>query len=327
MRCITAGQVIMFDKRVLRAYFRQQRDLSMPDFIFNSKAALDVLFGSDKNKSEIASPQKTASTSASSYQEKTSAHSHTAKPPVSIVTKENQTIASRLSGLKTIDQLEVPVKARVKAPASQGVSPDNHNQEPSVTFDQKRAALRVLYYEGCTKCSLAKTRKTYVFGEGRADGPVMVIGEAPGADEDDQGLPFVGAAGQLLNSMLAAIGLDRKKNVFIANILKCRPPENRNPESSEIITCLPIIKKQIDIIKPKAILLLGRIAAHSLLSTTDSIAAMRGKTHLYNNIPSMVIYHPAALLRNPEYKRPAWEDLQKFQKLLTDLGVYESAKL
>lgn len=315
----------MFDKRVLRAYFRQQRDLSMPDFIFSSKAALDILFGSDNNISEITSPQKTAG--ALSYPEKTPAQSHTAKPTVSIVAKDKQTISSRLSGLKTIDQLDVPVRTGFKSPASRSVSADNRNPESSETFDQKRAALRVLYYEGCTKCVLAKTRKTYVFGEGRADGPVMVIGEAPGADEDDQGLPFVGAAGQLLNSMLAAIDLDRKKNVFIANILKCRPPENRNPESSEIITCLPIIKKQIDIIKPKAILLLGRIAAHSLLSTTDSISAMRGKTHLYNNIPSMVIYHPAALLRNPGYKRPAWEDLQKFQKLLTDLGVYESTKL
>jgi DNA polymerase len=322
----------MFDKRVLRAYFRQQRDLSMPDFIFSSKNALDTLFGSDKQENETALPQKNVNASVQSYQAKVSAPSQTIKSPPSTVPKENQTIASRLSALKTVDQLEVPLKPRYKAPVSQEVSSVNlpdvqRSTEPSVTFDQKRAALRVLYYEGCTKCPLAKTRKTYVFGEGRADGPVMVIGEAPGADEDDQGLPFVGAAGQLLNSMLAAIGLDRKKNVFIANILKCRPPENRNPESSEIITCLPIIKKQIDIIKPKAILLLGRIAAHSLLSATDSIAAMRGKTHLYNNIPSMVIYHPAALLRNPEYKRPAWEDLQKFQKILTDLGVYESAKL
>jgi DNA polymerase len=322
----------MFDKRVLRAYFRQQRDLSMPDFIFSSKDALDVLFGSDKQENESASSKKAVNASVPSYQVKTSAAQQTVTPPVSALPKENQTIASRLSALKTVDQLDVPVKPRFKAPVAPEISSANQadakqSTEPSVTFDQKRAALRVLYYEGCTRCPLAKTRKTYVFGEGRADGPVMVIGEAPGADEDDQGLPFVGAAGQLLNSMLAAIGLDRKKNVFIANILKCRPPENRNPESSEIITCLPIIKKQIDIIKPKAILLLGRIAAHSLLSTTDSIAAMRGKTHLYNNIPSIVIYHPAALLRNPEYKRPAWEDLQKFQKLLTDLGVYESAKL
>lgn len=322
----------MFDKRVLRAYFRQQRDLSMPDVIFNSKSALDALFGSGTPEAALVSSSKAAGASVPSHTVKAAASSPTVILPVSTVPKENQTIASRLSALKTIDQLEVPVKPRFKGAAAPEMTSGNQNEakrhtEPSETFDQKRAALRVLYYEGCTKCPLAKTRKTYVFGEGRADGPVMVIGEAPGADEDDQGLPFVGAAGQLLNSMLAAIGLDRKKNVFIANILKCRPPENRNPESSEIITCLPIIKKQIDIIKPKAILLLGRIAAHSLLSTTDSIAAMRGKTHLYNNIPSMIIYHPAALLRNPEYKRPAWEDLQKFQKLLTDLGVYESAKL
>ena len=325
----------MIDKRVLLAYFRQQRDLSMPDFIFTSKSALDALFGSVKQEKVIESPgnaQNIQNLSTPSFQGKSSISSQSIKVPVTTASKENLTIASKLSALKTIDQLEVPVKSRFKSTSAQGKSSLNQtgtstNTEPSVTFDQKRAALRVLYYEGCTKCALAKTRKTFVFGEGRADGPVMVIGEAPGADEDEQGLPFVGAAGQLLNNMLGAIGLDRKKNVFIANILKCRPPENRNPDSSEIITCLPIIKKQIDIIKPKAILLLGRIAAHSLLSTTDSIAAMRGKTLLYNNIPSMVIYHPAALLRNPEYKRPAWDDLQKFQKLLTDLEVYESAKL
>jgi uracil-DNA glycosylase family 4 len=322
----------MFDKRVLRAYFRQQRDLSMPDLVFSSKTAPDVLFGTDKEEMSTAPAQRVSTPSVQTNPVKNPEVSHAVKHPALAMPKENQPIASRLGALKTVDQLDVQVKPRFKATVAQETLSVNNTDanllaESTASFDQKRAALRVLYYEGCTKCPLAKTRKTYVFGEGRADGPVMVIGEAPGADEDDQGLPFVGAAGQLLNSMLGAIGLDRKKNVFITNILKCRPPENRNPDTSEIITCMPIIKKQIDIIKPKAILLLGRIAAHSLLSVTDSIAAMRGKTHLYNNIPSMVIYHPAALLRNPEYKRPAWEDLQKFQKLLTDLGVYESAKL
>lgn len=154
----------------------------------------------------------------------------------------------------------------------------------------------------------------------------MVIGEAPGSEEDNQGLPFVGEAGQLLTKMLAAIGLDRNKDVFITNVLKCRPPENRNPETSEVLACIPLLLTQIAVIKPKAILILGRIAAHALLGCTDSIAKLRSKVHDYNGIPLMVVYHPAALLRNAEYKKPAWEDLQKFKVLMESLGINGSAK-
>jgi DNA polymerase len=188
----------------------------------------------------------------------------------------------------------------------------------------KREALKVLYRNGCTQCHLAQTRKNFIFGAGNAEAPVMVIGEAPGRDEDEQGLPFVGAAGQLLTSMLAAIKLDRNNDVFITNILKCRPPGNRNPESTEIITCLPLLRKQIEIIAPAALLLLGRIAAHTLLDINDSIVKMRGKVFSYQGISTMVIYHPAALLRNAHYKRPAWEDLQQFQQLLASSGIYGS---
>jgi len=322
----------MFDKKVLLAYFRQQRDLSMPDMIFSSRTDIDTLLG-DSNElpfARFSSAQKTANATGAAVAEKSSAALQ--KKPAVPSASDKQSVASQLAGLKTVDQLEPSMRPRpvrpqtvpvVNVAAASVVSSANS----TMSFDQKRAALRTLYFEGCTRCQLARTRKTFVFGEGRADGPVMVIGEAPGADEDDQGLPFVGAAGQLLNNMLKAINLDRTKNVFITNVLKCRPPENRNPESTEIITCTPILARQIEIIKPKAILILGRIAAQTLLGNADSIAKLRSKTHLYNNIPSMVIYHPAALLRNAEYKRPAWEDLKQFQKLLTDLGVYESAKL
>ena len=139
----------------------------------------------------------------------------------------------------------------------------------------------------------------------------MVIGEAPGAEEDEQGLPFVGAAGQLLTNMLAAINLNRNKDIFITNVLKCRPPANRSPESAEIQLCTPLLCRQIEIIKPRAILLLGRIAAHAVLGISESIAKLRSKVHDYNGIPAMVIYHPAALLRNAQYKRPAG-DLRNF---------------
>ena len=194
----------------------------------------------------------------------------------------------------------------------------------SSAADPVRDALVALYNKTktCGSCGLAASRTTYVFGSGNPHASLMVVGEAPGEEEDRQGLPFVGRAGELLTRMLAAINLDRKKDVFIANVLKCRPPQNRNPESSEILACRNILDSQIDIIKPKALLLLGRIAAHSLLDTTKSIAALRGETHQYNGIAAFVTYHPASILRNEGYRRPAWEDMQKLQKTLMEPGTY-----
>ncbi len=187
-------------------------------------------------------------------------------------------------------------------------------------YEAKRAALIELYYEvkNCTGCALGATRTRMVFGAGNAAASVMVIGEAPGYDEDKQGKPFVGKAGALLTKMLAAVQFDREKDVFITNILKCRPPENRNPDQTETLACMPILKRQIAIIQPEAILALGRIAAHELLNLKESIGKLRTETHNYNKIPVVVTYHPAALLRNKQYKRPAWEDLQKFQKIVRE---------
>ena len=198
----------------------------------------------------------------------------------------------------------------------------------AVLYKTKRSALIELYHEveKCFGCRLGASRNRLVFGAGKADAPLMIIGEAPGFEEDRQGKPFVGKAGALLTKMLAAINLNREKDVFITNILKCRPPENRNPNQTETTACIPILKRQIRIIDPKAILALGRIAAHELLSRTESIGTLRAETHNYNEIPVVVTYHPAALLRNERYKRPAWEDLQKLQKILRGKGVYGSGK-
>ena len=184
--------------------------------------------------------------------------------------------------------------------------------------DPGRDALVKLYNENknCKACGLGRMRKNFVFGSGNACAGLMVIGEAPGAEEDEQGLPFVGRAGELLTKMLAAIGCDRKKDVFIANVLKCRPPENRNPDADEILACRHILLSQIEIIKPRVILLLGRIAAHTLLDAAASIATLRTQSHTVAGVPAFVTYHPAALLRNEEHKRPAWEDLKKVQKAL-----------
>jgi DNA polymerase len=147
----------------------------------------------------------------------------------------------------------------------------------------------------------------------------MIVGEAPGEDEDRVGKPFVGAAGKLLTKMLGAINLDREKDVFITNILKCRPPGNRNPNTEEALACAPILSRQIDIISPKLLLVMGRVAARELLGQTESIAKLRGKKLDYRGIPVVISYHPAALLRNASFKRPAWDDLRRLQALLKEL--------
>jgi len=166
----------------------------------------------------------------------------------------------------------------------------------------------------CLKCPLGHTRTRFVFGTGNPAATLMVIGEAPGADEDAQGEPFVGRAGQLLNKILEAIGFKRG-DVYICNILKCRPPGNRKPLAEEVDLCIPYLRKQIALVKPKLILALGLTAAENLLATTESLGRLRGRILEYEGTPLMVTYHPAALLRNPNWKRPTWEDVQAVRKL------------
>ncbi len=163
----------------------------------------------------------------------------------------------------------------------------------------------------CTACDLCKTRTQTVFGVGNTRADWLVIGEAPGAEEDRQGEPFVGRAGQLLNAMLLAIGLPRE-TVFIANILKCRPPGNRDPKPEEVSRCLPFLSAQIALLQPKIILVVGRIAAQTLLATDVPLSRLRGKLHHFGeaNTPMVVTYHPAYLLRTPADKRKAWDDLK-----------------
>lgn len=177
----------------------------------------------------------------------------------------------------------------------------------------------------CTLCRLSETRKNVVFGDGNPQARLMFIGEAPGADEDIQGLPFVGRAGQLLNKILAAMELSRE-NVYIANILKCRPPGNRNPEPGEAKSCIPYLKEQIELINPDVLVALGLVAAVHLLglSPTASVKSLRGRIFDYNGKPMIVTYHPAALLRSPAYKAPTWEDMQTVMKLLSGEIVWEA---
>jgi DNA polymerase len=161
----------------------------------------------------------------------------------------------------------------------------------------------------CTACGLCKTRKNTVFGVGDERAEWLLVGEAPGAEEDARGEPFVGQAGRLLDNMLAAIDLARGENVYIANVLKCRPPGNRNPEPGEVAQCSPHLIRQIALIRPKLIVAMGRFAAQTLLATDASIASLRGRRFEYQGVPLVVTYHPAYLLRNLPDKAKAWEDL------------------
>lgn len=168
----------------------------------------------------------------------------------------------------------------------------------------------------CTRCPLCKGRTHIVFGEGDARARLVFVGEGPGFDEDQSGRPFVGAAGQLLTRIIAAMQLSRE-TVYIANIVKCRPPNNRNPDPEEIRRCLPFLKRQLAAIRPQVICALGNVAARTLLETEIPISRLRGRFHSFMGIPVMPTYHPAYLLRNPDKKREVWEDVQQIMNRLT----------
>ena len=199
-------------------------------------------------------------------------------------------------------------------PAS-GMEINNPSPSQMITLDEVRKELG-----DCTRCKLHRTRKTIVFGEGNEKTKLMFIGEGPGYDEDVQGRPFVGKAGQLLTKILQSINLPREE-VYITNIIKCRPPQNRNPEPDEIQSCNPFLMKQIDVIQPKIICALGAFASQTLLKTDAKITALRGKFYDFEGIQVIPTYHPAFLLRNPERKREVWEDMKKIVELLgSDAG-------
>jgi uracil-DNA glycosylase family 4 len=187
---------------------------------------------------------------------------------------------------------------------------DELSYDTAVTIDDIRRELG-----DCRRCGLYQGRKTIVFGEGSHEAELVFVGEAPGQQEDIQGKPFVGRAGQLLTRIIEAMGLVRK-DVYICNILKCRPPGNRNPKPDEISVCEPFLIKQLEILRPKVICALGTFAAKTLLKTDVPISLLRGKFHLYQGIKLMPTYHPAYLLRNPGAKKQVWEDVQMIMKEL-----------
>lgn len=168
---------------------------------------------------------------------------------------------------------------------------------------------------GCPRCRLADTRQHVVFGEGNPAADLLVVGEAPGADEDRSGRPFVGRAGRLLTLLLAAIGFARE-DVYICNVLKCRPPGNRNPQPDEVEACSPYLLRQVELVAPRAILACGTFAAQTLLGTSEPIGRLRGTVHGFRGVPVVPTYHPAALLRNAGWTRATWEDLQRLRGIL-----------
>ncbi len=194
-----------------------------------------------------------------------------------------------------------PVSAKEEAAETGG---SREEQIATMEWPALKAAVA-----GCTACGLRAGCKQTVFGVGDESANWLLVGEAPGAEEDRLGEPFVGQAGKLLDNMLAPLGLARGKNVYIANVLKCRPPGNRNPEPSEVATCSPYLRRQIELIRPKLIMAMGRFAVQTLLNTDATIGSLRGKVHQYHGVPLVVTYHPAYLLRNLPDKAKAWADL------------------
>lgn len=202
-------------------------------------------------------------------------------------------------------------QVQVESDKSVGMNPDlqDHRSATSGPGEQLDWHLLKQQVKSCTACKLRAGCTQTVFGVGDEKAEWLFVGEGPGADEDAKGEPFVGQAGKLLDNMLAAIKLKRGENVYIANIVKCRPPGNRTPEADEIATCLPYLQQQIALIKPKLIVALGKTAATSLLGKDATLGSMRGIIHSYNNVPLIVTYHPAYLLRSPAEKAKAWQDL------------------
>ena len=291
----------------LRRYLEQRREMGETELVLDSMAvdeALRLIAGSASREEG----------SASREEGKTTQEARTVERPEG--GSGDWRAALRATG------------AGPAAVGSSNVKPPPANNEPSVagrpssrvpllSSPEPHPALDAIAKEiaTCRLCRLYATATNPVPGEGNPNADLMCIGEAPGATEDETGRPFVGAAGQLLTKILAAINLTREE-VFICNVLKHRPPGNRNPAPDEVTACSPYLVRQIEIVKPKVIIALGTFAAQTLLDTKLSIGKLRGQVHKYYGVPLVVTYHPAALLRNPAWKRPTWEDVQLARRIL-----------
>jgi DNA polymerase len=275
----------------VRAYVEYFRDMGVYDFYRNGEAGTLTL---EPEVVALPEPVRTV--------------------PVPTVSPARIAVSASASTIPVLE-LEAPVVARLVSLTE--LLPDAGERVPA---DAKAAALEAIRAEigDCTRCPLAYAgRHTIVFGDGDPNARLMFVGEGPGADEDQQGIPFVGKSGQLLNNMIAAMGLSRDR-VYIANVVKCRPPGNRNPEPVEAGTCTPFLARQMDVVRPEVVVALGSIAATYLLGVKQSLASLRGRWHTVRGVKTVVTYHPAFLLRDPNRKADAWKDLQM---VMAEMGL------
>ncbi len=224
----------------------------------------------------------------------------------------NGTVRTEGTGTSLTDQFELLPGRRPPNDSDQLTAAEEEAWK-SDTLESIAAEVR-----DCRRCRLAEERRNAVPGEGVLHPKVMIIGEAPGAQEDATGHPFVGRAGQYLDKWLQAIGLERERDVFIGNIIKCRPPNNRDPFPDESSACMPYLKRQIRVIRPKTILTLGRISTHILTGTTEGIGKLHGKVFEFQGVPLVPTYHPSGVLRNPVYRKPVWDDLRILKRIVED---------
>ena len=216
------------------------------------------------------------------------------------------------------------IAASPESAPAEYAAPEKVATVPKIELAPRATGIEAMHWDqlaetvaACRACKLCATRRNTVFGVGDMQADWLIVGEAPGENEDMQGEPFVGQAGKLLDNMLRSLGLSRREKVYIANVLKCRPPGNRNPEPDEVAQCEPFLRRQVELLQPKVIIAMGRFAVQSLLGTTDAIGKLRGQRHQYSGVPVVVTYHPAYLLRNLPDKSKAWADLCLARSIVT----------
>ena len=283
----------------LRVYLEQRRELGESELVLDSMTVDEALrtLGAVGRKERAGKP--------------------TPRDLASQQSGDWRTVLEANLGTPAIGATPAPQNPPVVAEPSAGINVEGENDELFNTDIMRLSSLKTIAkaVEACTRCPLYKTATHGVPGEGDPKAKLVCVGEAPGASEDETGRPFVGAAGQLLTKILAAVDLTREE-VFITNVVKHRPPGNRNPTPGEIEACSPYLVRQLELIKPKVIVAFGTFAAQTLLNSKTPIGKLRGEVHRYHGIPLVVTYHPAALLRNPSWKRPTWEDVKLARRIL-----------
>jgi DNA polymerase len=316
-------------REALRRYLEQRRELGESELVLDSlsvEEALRLIGATGKGKRRHGGDDVSISSADWRAALREAGAQPEAGKPARPAVKDPQAAAKSTTAKEEADAVHVP---STQSPSTEGSleSPIDGVptgiiiggasralfEDPAFKLDTLGEIAKVV--AECTRCPLYATAKNPVPGVGDPNADFMLVGEAPGANEDEQGEPFVGQAGQLLNKIIGAIGLSRD-DVFIANVLKHRPPGNRNPLPEEITACSPYLVRQIELIRPKVIVALGTFAAQTLLDTKLTIGKLRGQVHRYYGVPLVVTYHPAALLRNPSWKRPTWEDVQLARRIL-----------